>query len=158
MATLSRFFAWRGAPVNVKADTLTRWHRNGFRLFWRWKSKPMGRPPLPKDLRRLIRETAVENVSWGEERIADELHLKLGIRVSPRTVGKYLDRGNPRRAPSEHHRGRPHSSLGPGIPESSQGSVPASGHRHKLAAGCGVATRSVLGGLHHEYFLVKEAE
>jgi hypothetical protein len=40
MATLSRFFLWRGALVNVRADTLIRWHGKGFRLFWRWKSKP----------------------------------------------------------------------------------------------------------------------
>src|SRR5215831_4176505 len=42
MATLSRMFPWRDALVNVKASTLIRWHRQGFRLFWRWKSKPMG--------------------------------------------------------------------------------------------------------------------
>src|SRR5215813_3251121 len=48
MATLSRMFPWRDALVNVKASTLIRWHRQGFRLFWRWKSKPMGRPRLPK--------------------------------------------------------------------------------------------------------------
>lgn len=302
MVTLSRFFPWRGALVNVKADTLTRWHRKGFRLFWRWKSKPTGRPRLPQDLRRLIREMALQNVTWGEERIADELKLKLGIRVSPRTVRKYLDRGGPRRVPDPqqrwltfirnhakaivacdffavvtvtfrtlylfvimevgtrrilHHnvtahptadwtlqqfrealsgdhsyrflihdrdsifskeldqavtdmgvrvlrtpvrapkansicerlggslrrecldflipfnerhlnligkewiahynRGRPHSSLGPGFPERSQESVPASGHRHTLPAGYRVAKRSVLGGLHHEYFLATEA-
>jgi putative transposase len=302
MATLSQFFPWRGALVNVKADTLIRWHRKGFRLFWRWKSKPTGRPPLPRDLRRLIREMAAENVTWGEERIADELKLKLGIRVSPRTVGKYLQRGGPSRAPDPqqrwltfirnhaeavvacdffavvtvtfrtlyvfvimevetrrilHHnvtahptadwtlqqfrealpwghsyrflihdrdsifskeldevvadmgvrilrtpvrapkvnsicerfggslrrecldflipfnerhlniigkqwmahynRGRPHSSLGPGFAERTEESVPASGHRHELPAGYRVAKRSVLGGLHHEYFLVKEA-
>ena len=104
MATLSRFFPWRGALVNVKPDTLTRWHRKGFRLFWRWKSKPAGRPPLSKDLRRLIREMAADNVTWGEGRIADELKLKLGIRVSPRTVGKYLRRPGPRRAPDPQQR------------------------------------------------------
>src|SRR5215467_12552921 len=82
MATLSRMFPWRDALVNVKAPTL-RWHRQGFRLFWRWKSKPMGRPRLPKDLRRLIREMAAENATWGEERIANELKLKLGIRSHP---------------------------------------------------------------------------
>ena len=91
MATLCRMFPWRGALVNVKADTLMRWHRKGFRLFWRWKSKPPGRPCLPKNLRQLIRQMAAENVSWGEERIANELLLKLGIRVSPRTVEKYLN-------------------------------------------------------------------
>ncbi|MBM3811277.1 MAG: helix-turn-helix domain-containing protein [Acidimicrobiia bacterium] len=98
MATLSRFFPRRGALVAVKPETLTRWHRKRFRLFWRWKSNPAGRPPLPKDLRRLIREMAVENATWGEERIADELQLKLGIRVSPRTVGKYLQARLPARS------------------------------------------------------------
>jgi hypothetical protein len=46
MATLSRMFPWRGALVNVQADTLIRWHRKGFRLFWRWKSKPSMVSPL----------------------------------------------------------------------------------------------------------------
>src|SRR5262249_47738778 len=49
MATLSRMFPWGNSLVNVKADTLIRWQRKGFRLFWRWKSKPTGRPRLPKD-------------------------------------------------------------------------------------------------------------
>jgi len=301
MATLIRMFPWREALVNLKPDTLIRWQRKGFRLFWRWKSKPSGRPRLTKDLRQLIREMAAENSTWGEERIANELRLKLGIRVSPRTVEKYLREGpvrtpdpkqrwltfvhnhakvivacdffvvvtatfrtlyvfvimelgtrrilhhnvtanptaewtlqqfrealpgdhpyrfvihdrdsifskpldkvvtdlgvrvlrTPVRAPmansvcerfggtlrrecldfliplNERHlkmtikewglhynRGRPHSSLGPGIPEPNQDSVPASDHRHKLPAGYRVVKTSVLGGLHHEYRLVKEA-
>src|SRR5215471_565918 len=48
MATLSRMFPWGNSLVNVKPDTLIRWQRKGFRLFWRWKSKPTGRPRLPK--------------------------------------------------------------------------------------------------------------
>ena len=56
-----------------------------------------------------------------------------------------------------YNRGRPHSSLGPGIPEPNQDSVPASDHRHKLPAGYRVVKTSVLGGLHHEYRLMKEA-
>ena len=104
MATLSRRFPWRGALVNVQADTLIRWHRKGFRLFWRWKSKPTGRPGLPKNLRQLIRQMAAENVTWGEERIANELQLKLGIRVSPRTVEKYLHVGGPVRTPDPQQR------------------------------------------------------
>src|ERR1700752_5058795 len=75
MVTLSRMFPWRDALVNVKADTLLRWHRQGFRLFWRWKSTPTGRPRLPRDLRDLIRKMAAENPIWGEERIANELKM-----------------------------------------------------------------------------------
>jgi putative transposase len=56
-----------------------------------------------------------------------------------------------------YNRGRPHSALGPGIPERNQERVPASGHRHKLASGYRVTSTSVLGGLHHEYRLEKEA-
>jgi len=302
MASLSRWFAWREALVSVQADTLLRWHRQGFRLFWRWKSRTAGRPRLPHNLQALIGEMAADNPSWGQERIANELQLKLRIRVSPRTVAKYLRRGGPLRAPDPkqrwltfvhnhakvivacdffvvitatfrtlyvfvsmevgtrrilHHnvtahptaewtlqqfretlpgdhayrfvlhdrdsifsreldkavtklgvrvlrtpvrapmanafcerlggslrrecldfliplherhlrmmvkewglhynRGRPHSSLGPGVPDQSQQSVPASDHRHKLPAGYRVARTPVLGGLHHEYRLVKEA-
>jgi len=90
MATLSRLFPWRGALVNVRADTLIGWHRQGFKLFWRLKSRPAGRLRIPKPPRELIREMAAENPRWGEERIANELKLKLGIRVSPRTVATYL--------------------------------------------------------------------
>src|SRR6266542_9830 len=105
MATLGRMFDWRDALVSVKPDTFIRWHRKGFRLFWRWKSRPTGRPLLPKDLRQLIREMAARNVTWGEERIAKELKLKLGIRVSPRIVGKYLRAGPPVRRPDPKQRG-----------------------------------------------------
>jgi transposase InsO family protein len=86
---LSRFFDWRRVLVIVKPVTLIRWHRQDFRLFWRWKSKP-GRPPLPRDLQALIRRMALENPTWGQERITNELLLKLGLRVSPRTVRKYM--------------------------------------------------------------------
>jgi transposase InsO family protein len=251
-------------------------------------------------LRKLIREIAHDNPTWGQERIADELKLKLGIRVSPRTVSKYMDRirpcggstdqrwatfvrnqamaivacdffvsitvtfrvlyvfvameigsrrilhanvtehptaewttqqfreiladlhpyrfvvhdhdsifstsldaalndfgvrvlKTPVQAPkanahcerlvgtirrecldyvmpmNERHlrrilkefvghynRGRPHSSLGPGIPESNRAEVPASGDRHQLPVGYRIKSSSVLGGLHHEYRLERE--
>ena len=85
MATLARLFEWKDALVVIKPDTLIRWHRKGFRLFWRWKSRPTGRPSLPKDLQKLVAQMATETITWGEERIANELFVKLGIRVSPRT-------------------------------------------------------------------------
>ncbi len=89
MAVLSKRFDWQDALVIVKPRTLIRWHRLGFRSFWRYKSRP-GRPPIPPALRQLIREMALNNILWGEERIANELYLKLGIHVSPRTVRKYM--------------------------------------------------------------------
>jgi putative transposase len=300
MIALGKLFDWRGALLIVKPKTFIKWHRTAFRMFWRWKSRKRGRPALPKNLRELIRQMGCENPIWGEEQIANELWLKLGIRVSPRTVRKYLDadrprggRGDqrwstfvrnhataivacdffvsitatfrivyvfvamevgsrkivhwnttehptaewtiqqfreflafdhpyrfvlhdrdsifsheldqelkgfglrvvktPRRAPqanafcerligtirqecltwiiplSETHlrralrefvrhynRGRPHSSLGPGIPEPLQANVPAGPHRHKLPEGYRVASTSILGGLHHEYRLERE--
>ena len=301
MVALGKLFNWRSALVVAKPDTFLKWHRTGFRAFWRWKSRKQGRPALPKNLRELIRQIARHNSTWGEERIADELSLKLGIRVSPRTVGKYLkadrpggtrnrqcwstfvrnhaqaivacdffvsvtvkfrivyvfvameigsrrilhfnvtthptaewtiqqfreflvfehryqflihDRDSifsaslddelrgfdvrvlktPVRAPqanaycerligtirrecldwiisfSEGHlkrilreyvrhynRGRPHSALGPGIPEPPQAKVPAGPHRHKLTEGYRVVSTSILGGLHHEYRLERKA-
>jgi putative transposase len=89
LAVLSRFFDWRDALVVVRPETLMRWHRAGWRLFWRLKSRP-GRPPIPKAVQALIRRMGSENPTWGEERIANELLLKLAIQVSPRTVRKYL--------------------------------------------------------------------
>src|SRR5229473_1234204 len=101
LAFLSRFFHWRDALVVVRPETMIRWHRAGWRLWWRLKSRP-GRPSIPLEIQALIRRMANENPSWGEERIANELLVKLDIQVSPRTVSKYL----PRRP-----RGRPRGDL-----------------------------------------------
>jgi transposase InsO family protein len=87
---LSRWLEWRQLLVIVKPDTLIRWQRKGFRLFWRWKSRTPGRPAIPVDVQRLIATMAAWNRTWGEERIANELLVKLGIRVSPRTVRRYM--------------------------------------------------------------------
>jgi len=100
LVILSRFFPWESALAIVKPDTFVRWHRAGFRLFWRWKSRHVGRPPLPKNLRALIMTMARENPSWGEGRIEDELSLKLGLFVDSRTVGKYLKQGGRPRQPT----------------------------------------------------------
>ena len=89
MIWLARWFDWRSALRIVQPETFMRWHRHGFRLFWQWKSKP-GRPSIPTELQALIRQMAQDNPTWGQERIANELLLKLGLRVSPRTVRKYM--------------------------------------------------------------------
>jgi putative transposase len=96
LAILCRMFDWRDALVVVRPETLIRWHRVGWRLFWRRKSRP-GRPRIPLELRQLIRRMATENPLWGEERIANELLLKLGLRVSPRTIRKYMPKRPPGR-------------------------------------------------------------
>jgi putative transposase len=95
LAWLSRLFDLRAALVVVRPETLVRWHRAGFRLLWRFKSR-VGRPPIPLELRRLIRRPAAGNLLWGEERIANELLLKLGLRISPRTVRKHMPKHPPR--------------------------------------------------------------
>ena len=66
LAVFSRLFDWRDALVLVRPETLIRWHRAGWRLFWRIKSRP-GRPPIPLELRQLIRRMATENPIWGED-------------------------------------------------------------------------------------------
>ncbi|MGB5604613.1 MAG: helix-turn-helix domain-containing protein [Gammaproteobacteria bacterium] len=74
-----------------KPDTLVRWHRKGFRLYWTWKSRCRkgGRPRIPPEVRELIRTMSRDNVGWGAPRIHGELQL-LGIHVSQATVSKYM--------------------------------------------------------------------
>ena len=99
---LSRWFDWRSALTVVTPRTFIGWQHKRSQLFWRNKCQA-GRPRIPPDLQRLIRTMARENPSWGQERIANELLVKLGLRVSPRTLRKYLLKfpiapaGNPRR-------------------------------------------------------------
>ena len=89
--------------VVVKPETLIGWHRKALLMFWRWKSRE-GRPRLPKDLRALIAEMVRENPMSGEMRVALELGLKLGIRVSPRTVGDWPQDLKPRCCPYTQRR------------------------------------------------------
>ena len=82
---------WRDTLHALHPDTVVRWHRHGFRLYWRWKSrgrKP-GRPAIDKTLRKLIRDMQATNIGWGAPRIHGEL-LKLGIDTSQATVSKYM--------------------------------------------------------------------
>jgi putative transposase len=78
----SRLFDSKEALVIVRPETLIGWHRKGFNLFWRWKCR-IGRPRLPGNIRRLVVRMVRENPTWGEERVAAELSVKLRILVSP---------------------------------------------------------------------------
>jgi len=92
---LSRMWpGWSSALVLVIPETVIRWHRAGFRLYWRAISKRRGRPPADVEIRALIRRMARENPTWGAPRIHGEL-LKLGFDVSERTVSRYLPRRTP---------------------------------------------------------------
>jgi transposase InsO family protein len=83
----------------VKPETIIRWHRRGFRAYWRWKSRPRGgRPQMPVEIRQVIREMSLANPLWGAPRVHGEL-LKLGIDVAQTTVAKYMARD--RRPPSQ---------------------------------------------------------
>jgi hypothetical protein len=75
----------------VRPETLVRWHRAGFRCYWRWKSRrPLGgRPQIDTELRALIRRMSMENPLWGAPRIHGEL-LKLGFEVAQSSVAKYM--------------------------------------------------------------------
>jgi transposase InsO family protein len=98
--SLSKLWSgWRSALVIVQPDTVVGWHRQGFKLFWRWKSRTgkVGRPKIEADIRRLIERMSRENPLWGTPRIQSELAL-LGHIVAASTVDQY--RIHPRKPPS----------------------------------------------------------
>ena len=95
---LSRFWTnWQEALIIVKPETVIGWHRKGFRLFWKFKSrrKGSGRPPVSPEIRDLILKMAKANPLWGAPRIHGEL-LKLGIEISERTVSSLMPRRIPK--------------------------------------------------------------
>jgi putative transposase len=99
---LSRLWtSWRSSLVIVQAATVLAWHRQGFQLYWRWRSTATrpGRPRLDAEIRHLIRRMARENPTWGRRRIQAELAL-LGHEVAELTVAKYMHRTSPRPSPT----------------------------------------------------------
>ena len=89
---------WKQVLFLVQPETLLRWHREFFRVFWKHKSRAHSRKPrLSPETITLIKEMAVHNRLWGAERIRGEL-LKLDIRVSKRTIQKYMRQVRPKRA------------------------------------------------------------
>jgi putative transposase len=99
---LSRLWTgWRSTLVIVQPATVLAWHRRGFQLYWRWKSRrrPGGRPPIAQELRNLIRRMASENPTWGRRRIQAELRF-LGYEVAGLTIARYMRRRSPRPSPT----------------------------------------------------------
>ncbi len=107
---------WRRHLFLVRPETVLCWHRQGWRLLWRWRSGPaLGRPRVNPGVRALIATMAGQNPHWGTERIRGEL-LKLGIAVSARSIRRYRRRGPARRparagAPSSPTTLRPSGQL-----------------------------------------------
>ena len=97
-----RWPGWHRALVLVQPATVVNWHRNGFRAYWRWKSRSNGgRPRIDREVRELIRDMWRSNPTWGKPRIQAELN-KIGIEVSDSTVSKY--RPSQDRPPSQSWR------------------------------------------------------
>ena len=99
------FLGWQSSVLIVKPETVLRWHRHGWRTYWRRRSScraKTGRRPIAPGLRTLIRRMASENRLWGQRRIQGEL-ARLGFKVSARTVAKYICRAH-RRGPSSRWR------------------------------------------------------
>ncbi|WP_320041562.1 integrase [uncultured Desulfobacter sp.] len=98
---LSRIWTpWRKSLIIVKSDTVVYWHRKGFKLFWKFKSKGPGRPQVSREIRDLVRRMAAANPNWGAPRIHGEL-LSLGFEVSERTVSNMMPRHPPNSKPSQ---------------------------------------------------------
>ncbi len=98
---LSRLWSdWQSSLMIVKPETVIRWHRDGFRLYWRWKSRrhKRGRPEIDTEIRSLIRQMSRENATWGAPRIQSELKL-LGYTIAESTVATYMVRH--RKPPSQ---------------------------------------------------------
>ena len=91
LSVMTDLFAdWKEALLIVKPETLIKWHRQGFKLYWRWKSRHgIGRPKIPQEQIDLIRQMANENSTWGAPRIHGEM-LKLGFDISESSVIRYM--------------------------------------------------------------------
>lgn len=93
---------WKQVLLILQPDTLLGWHRQGFRLLWKFKSKAKSRKPrIEAETIALIKQMASENPFWGAERIRGEL-LKLEIKVAKRTIQKYMRQAKPARPPSQN--------------------------------------------------------
>ena len=90
---LSRLWPeWKTHLVIVQPETVLKWHRQGFSRFWRWKSRSRGKPGRPrisKEHIEIIRKISTDHPEWGEDKIAYEMEIKLGIKHSTSTIRKY---------------------------------------------------------------------
>jgi hypothetical protein len=90
---------WKTPLILVRPETVIRWHRQGFKLYWRRKSRTrkIGRPTIPREHIDFIRRMSADNPSWGEDKIDEELRVKFGVSHSGSTIRKYMTKRRPRR-------------------------------------------------------------
>jgi putative transposase len=83
---------WKSSLVIVKPDTVINWHRQGFRLYWRWRlrTKKVGRPRIPRRHIEFIKRISRENPAWGEDKIFEGLKIKFGVEHSTSTIRRYM--------------------------------------------------------------------
>jgi transposase InsO family protein len=104
VALRAAWCGWKRSLIVVTPQTVVRWHRAGFRLYWAWLSRPGhtgGRRSLRRELRDLVLRMAAENSTWGAPRVHGEL-LKLGFKVSERTVSRWLKQAHRGPDPVRH--------------------------------------------------------
>ena len=144
---------WAGALVIVKPATVVTWHRRAFRAYWRRRSRPPGRPRTDAPLRAPIRRMVTEN-RWGAPRIHGEL-LKLGVRVSERTVSRYVRLCRPRRPRSASWKAflDNHREV---LAAMDVFTVPTLTFRLLLLAGCTTATSGGTPREHADGFLARD--
>jgi len=92
---------WKSAAHLMQASTVVKWHRKGFKLFWKWKSRKRGRPEVDADMRKLIRQLNKENKLWSADRIHDHLVLLSFEPPHPDTIRKYMVKPTPTHGPSQ---------------------------------------------------------
>ncbi len=93
-----RWDGWQTPLILVKPETVIRWHRQGFKLYWRWRShtRRPGRPRIPSEHIAFIRRMSRDQPTWGEDKIDEELQVKFGISHSTSTIRRYMVRPRPR--------------------------------------------------------------
>jgi len=93
MLIINFFINWKNSLIIIKPETIIKWHRKGFKIYWTWKSRRKGRPRIETEIIQLIKQMAEDNPQWGIPRIHGEI-LKLGFDVSESTVMRYIPKKN----------------------------------------------------------------
>jgi transposase InsO family protein len=145
LALLSRFFNWRDALVAVRPETMLRWHRSGWKLFWRLKSQP-GRPPIPLEIQALTANAICERVIGTIRRECLDWLIPLSESHLRSTLKSWIP---------HYNTARPHMALGPGVPDPPLTNLgrPHPDSRHRRGESYAVRANPIRGGLHHEYVL-----